>query len=47
MLITALLTAQNSLIRMPRISPNAQEIAFSFQGDIWIYNFEYSSKQNG
>ena len=40
MLITALLTAQNSLIRMPRISPNAQEIAFSFQGDIWIYNFD-------
>ena len=40
MLITTLLTAQNSLIRMPRISPNAQEIAFSFQGDIWIYNFD-------
>ena len=39
MLITGLLKAQNSLIRMPRISPNAQEMAFSFQGDIWIYNF--------
>ena len=24
---------------MPRISPNAQEMAFSFQGDIWIHNF--------
>ncbi len=24
---------------MPRISPNAQEMAFSYQGDIWIYNF--------
>ena len=33
------LSAQNSMIRMPRISPNAQEMAFSFQGDIWIYNF--------
>ncbi len=39
MLITGLLSAQNSLIRMPRISPNAQEMAFSYQGDIWIYNF--------
>ena len=37
--ITSLLSAQNSLIRMPRISPNAQEMAFSYQGDIWIYNF--------
>ena len=33
------LSAQNSMIRMPRISPTAQEMAFSFQGDIWIYNF--------
>ena len=40
MLITILLSAQNSLIRMPRISPNAQEMAFSFQGDIWIHNFD-------
>ena len=39
MLITVLLSAQNSLIRMPRISPNAQEMAFSYQGDIWIHNF--------
>ena len=38
-LTTGLLSAQNSLIRMPRISPNAQEMAFSYQGDIWIYNF--------
>ena len=36
MLITVLLSAQSSLIRMPRISPNAQEMAFSYQGDIWI-----------
>ena len=34
------LSAENSLIRMPQISPNAQEMAFSFQGDIWIYNFK-------
>ena len=39
MLTTGLISAQNSLIRMPRISPNSQEMAFSFQGDIWIYNF--------
>ena len=25
---------------MPRISPDGQEMAFSFQGDIWIYNFD-------
>ena len=40
MLITVSLSAQNSLIRMPRISPNAQEMAFSYQGDIWIHNFD-------
>ena len=38
-LLTGLLSAQNSLIRMPRISPNGQEMAFSYQGDIWTYNF--------
>tara|TARA_B110000008_G_scaffold255647_1_gene272513 strand:- start:9857 stop:12982 length:3126 start_codon:yes stop_codon:yes gene_type:complete len=38
-MLTGLLSAQNSLIRLPKISPNAQEIAFSYQGDIWIYNF--------
>jgi Tol biopolymer transport system component len=40
MLIPVLLSAQNSLIRMPRISPNSQEMAFSYQGDIWIHNFD-------
>ena len=39
MFTSGLLSAQNSLIRMPRISPNGQEMAFSYQGDIWIYNF--------
>jgi Tol biopolymer transport system component len=39
LLITGFLSAQNSLIRSPRISPNAQEMAFSYQGDIWVYNF--------
>ena len=39
LLITGILSAQNSLIRMPRISPDGQEMAFSFQGDIFIYNF--------
>ena len=37
--IVTYLSAQNSLIRMPQISPNGKEMAFSFQGDIWIYNF--------
>ena len=31
MLTAGLISAQNSLIRMPRISPNSQEMAFSFQ----------------
>ena len=39
LLITGFLSAQNSLLRTPRISPNAQEMAFSYQGDIWVYNF--------
>ena len=39
-LINALLSSQNSLIRMPRISPNGQELAFSYQGDIWTYNLD-------
>ena len=43
-LITGLLSAQNSLIRFPKISPDGQEMAFSFQGDIWVYNF--NTKQN-
>ena len=34
-----MLSAQNSLIRMPSISPDASEMAFSYQGDIWTYNF--------
>ncbi len=36
---TGFLVAQNSLIRMPSISPDASEMAFSYQGDIWTYNF--------
>lgn len=36
------LSAQ-SLVRMPSISPNGSEIAFSYQGDIWTYNL--ASKQ--
>ena len=38
-LLSGLLSAQNSLIRMPRISPNAQEMAFSYQWDICTYHF--------
>lgn len=37
-LATGILSAQNSLIRTPKISPDATQIAFSYQGDIWTYN---------
>ncbi|MEO9571298.1 MAG: S41 family peptidase [Polaribacter sp.] len=30
--------AQTSLIRTPNLSPNGNEVAFSYQGDIWVYN---------
>ena len=30
--------AQNSLIRMPSISPDASKIAYSYHGDIWVLN---------
>ncbi len=43
LLISGFLSAQNALIRMPSISPNGNEMAFSYQGDIWTYNF--ASKQ--
>ncbi|WP_282073901.1 S41 family peptidase [Polaribacter atrinae] len=33
---TTLLTAQNTLIRMPSISPDASKMAFSYDGDIWV-----------
>ena len=42
-LATGILSAQNALIRAPKISPDATQIAFSYQGDIWTYNF--NSKQ--
>jgi len=34
-----LLIAQNTFIRKPSISPDASQMAFSFQGDIWVHNF--------
>ena len=37
-LATGFLSAQTSLIRTPSISPDASELAFSYQGDIWTYN---------
>ncbi|PQJ69463.1 S41 family peptidase [Polaribacter butkevichii] len=33
---TTLLTAQNTFIRMPSISPDASKMAFSYDGDIWV-----------
>ncbi|MFY0629955.1 MAG: PD40 domain-containing protein [Flavobacteriaceae bacterium] len=41
---TGILSAQSSLIRTPSISPDATELAFSYQGDIWTYNL--NSKQS-
>ncbi len=32
------ISAQTSLIRNPSLSPDATELAFSYQGDIWTYN---------
>ena len=34
------IAAQNSLIRMPSISPDASKIAYSYHGDIWVLNLE-------
>ncbi len=31
--------SQNTLIREPEISPDASQMAFSYHGDIWVYNF--------
>ena len=32
--------AQNSLLRYPALSPDGQQMAFSYQGDIWVMNME-------
>lgn len=40
-----LVTAQNSLIRMPSLSPDGTELAFSYQGDVWVYNLNTSNYQ--
>ncbi|CAM1346323.1 S41 family peptidase [Tenacibaculum crassostreae] len=34
-----ILVAQHTLIRVPAISPDASQMAFSYHGDIWTYNF--------
>ncbi|WP_272150037.1 S41 family peptidase [Tenacibaculum aiptasiae] len=38
-LCSSFLVAQNTFIRKPEISPDASQMAFSYQGDIWTYNF--------
>ncbi|MGB0837782.1 MAG: S41 family peptidase [Flavobacteriaceae bacterium] len=43
--LSGLSFAQNSIIRTPSLSPDAQHLAFSFQGDIWVYNFEREQSQ--
>ena len=37
-LVFTVVTAQNSLIMNPNLSPDGSELAFSYQGDIWTYN---------
>ncbi|GFD73989.1 tricorn protease [Tenacibaculum sp. KUL113] len=39
LLASNLLFAQHTLIRKPMISPDASQMAFSYYGDIWLYNF--------
>lgn len=38
-LATGFLSAQDPLIMTPSLSPDGSELAFSYQGDIWTYNF--------
>ncbi|CAM1352277.1 S41 family peptidase [Tenacibaculum insulae] len=44
LILSNVLSAQQSLIRKPQISPDASQMAFSYHGDIWVYNF--TSKQS-
>ncbi|MDY0780164.1 S41 family peptidase [Tenacibaculum sp. IB213877] len=37
--IVGVAVSQNTLIRKPAISPDASQMAFSYDGDIWTYNF--------
>ncbi|TDQ30142.1 S41 family peptidase [Tenacibaculum caenipelagi] len=39
LLASNFLSAQQALIRKPAISPDASQMAFSYYGDIWLYNF--------
>src|SRR5210317_378471 len=32
--------AQNSLLRYPSLSPNGENLAFTYQGDIWVMNMD-------
>ncbi|WGH75288.1 S41 family peptidase [Tenacibaculum tangerinum] len=40
LLTSNILLAQHTLIRKPVISPDASQMAFSYYGDIWLYNFK-------
>lgn len=42
--LAGILTAQNTLIRKPKISPDGSQIAFSYHGDIWTHSF--NNQQN-
>lgn len=37
-LFTVTFLSAQSLIRMPNLSPDGTELAFSYQGDIWVHN---------
>lgn len=38
--ITTLTFAQSSLLRFPALDPSGENIAFTYQGDIWVMNLE-------
>ena len=39
MLVANFVLAQNDLIRKPALNPDASKMAFSYYGDIWVYDF--------
>ena len=39
LMLSNVLLAQNSIIRKPAISNDGSQMAFSYYGDIWVYNF--------
>lgn len=44
-LFISTLFSQNTLVQYPALSPSGEEIAFVFQGDIWVMNLQNEQKQ--